>query len=117
MDPERFKPLLIRDKKFLEELYQSSSLPKSKQILIFADDSKLKTLITFLHLVSTGSITIKKENFEKLENKHLKMFRKHFDKKSTYKKFLNLERQEKIKLLSKLIPILPFLLYTLFNED
>lgn len=117
MDPERVKPFLVRDKQFLEELYHSSSVPNSKRLLQNASDSKLKTLIIFLHLVSSGQIVIKKQNFEKIENKHFRLFRSYFDKKVSYKNFLQKERAAKLSVLFKLAGILPFLLHTLFNDD
>ena len=117
MQPDRFKPLLIRDKNFLEELYQSSSRANSKRILQFAGDAKLKTLIIFLHLLSSGDIEIKKQNFEKLEKRHLTIFRSIFEKKAAYKKLLDSEREQKLKVIFKLVTVLHFLLHTLFNED
>lgn len=116
MDPEHFKPILIRDKHFLEELYHSSSPSNSKRIIQNASDSKLKTLIIFLHLISSGAIQIKKENFNKLEKRHLKLFRTHFDKKGSSKKLIHSDRALQFKVLSKILNILPFLLHTLFNE-
>ena len=44
MNSETFKPYLVRDKVFLNELYQSSSVPNSKRLLLFAADQKLDTL-------------------------------------------------------------------------
>jgi len=117
MDPERVKPFLVRDKSFLEELYLSSSNANSKRILQNSSDAKLKTLIIFLHLISSGEIRIKKQNFDKLDKKHLKVFRANFDKKASYKRLLKTERPEKLKVLNKLINVLPFLLHTLFNDD
>jgi len=117
MDNSRFKSMLVRDKLFLQELYQSSSRARSKQILQFANDSKLKTLITFLHLISSGQIPIKKENFEKLANKHLRSFRNHFDRKAAYKRLLQASREEQLKVLYNIIAVFPYILHTLFNED
>lgn len=117
MDPHRFKPYLVRDKNFLEELYQSSSHPNSKRILQFANDGKVKTLIVFLHLLSSGKINIKKENFDKLQKRHLKIFRQYFDSKAAYKRLLQSTREEQLKVLFKIVPVLKFLLHTLFNED
>jgi len=117
MDSQRFKSILIRDKLFLQELYQSSNIAKSKEILHFASDLKLKTLITFLHLISSGQIPIRKENFEKLGKRHIKVFRSHFDKKASYRRLSNSSREEQLKVLYKLLPMFPFLLYPLFNEN
>ena len=43
--------------------------------------------------------------------------KKKFEKKKLLKQFLKEERKVKIATLQKLAPILPQLLYTLFNED
>lgn len=117
MDTQRFKSMLLRDKLFLQEIYQSSSSAKIKQILHFASDIKIKTLITFLHLISSGQIPIQKENFEKLGNKHLKIFRAHFDKKASYKRLIQSNREQQLKVLYNLVTVFPFLLHPLFNEN
>lgn len=117
MDPDHFKPILVRDKAFLESLYQSSSPARSKNILKFASDIQIKTLIVFLHLLSSGQISISKKNFEQLEKRHIKIFTSKFESKAAHKRLLNASREEKLKLLFKLVPVLPSLLHTLFNED
>ena len=65
MNPETLKPQLVRDKVFLEELYSSQSVPNSKRLLNFASDSKLNTIIKFLHFVANGQIKVKREHFSK----------------------------------------------------
>ena len=56
MNQDQTKALLIRDKEFLKQLYDSDNSAKSKRILYFASDSQLNTLTKFLHLTSTGEI-------------------------------------------------------------
>ena len=117
MNSESFKPYLVRDKVFLNELYQSSSVPNSKRLLLFASDQKLDTLIKFLHFVSNGEIKLKKEHFDVFSKRQVALMKKKFEKKNLVKQFLKEERKVKITVLQKLAPILPQLLYALFNEN
>ena len=117
MNSETFKPYLVRDKVFLNELYQSSSVPNSKRLLLFAADQKLDTLIKFLHFVANGEIKLKKQHFDQFSKAQVTLMKKKFEKKKLLKQFLKEERKVKIATLQKLAPILPQLLYTLFNED
>lgn len=67
MNKEQVKECMIRDKGFLHELYTSPSTYRTKQILLTSNDSKLSTLIKFLHFLSNGEIKIKSENFEAIK--------------------------------------------------
>lgn len=103
MNQNRMKLLLIRDKEFLKSLYQSQSVPHCKNILTFASDSKLNTLINFLHFVSNGEIKIKKEQFALLEGRYLRIIRKHFESKKVLKELLMNDRKTKLDVLLKVI--------------
>ena len=109
------KPLLIRDKEFLKSLYNSNSVSKSKNILYFASDTQLNTLVKFLHFVSNGEIKVRKEDFDHLSKSQLQLIRKHFESKAALKRQLK-DRAQKLQSLSKLAPIFHYLLYTLFNQ-
>jgi len=117
MSNEQFKSQLIRDKLFLKELYESNSVSKSKNILYFATDVQIATLIKYIHLVSNGEIKIKKLNFEAIRNYHISAIKKNFEKKSKFQALLRLNRKEKIKILSKFIAAYSHLLAPLFNES
>ena len=67
MDKDTVKNQFIRDKEFLRALYEASEAPKANQLLIFASDPQLNTLLKFLHFLSTGEITIRKENFDQTD--------------------------------------------------
>ena len=56
----RFKNYLIRDKEWLESLYTSTNTLQAKRLLNFASDTKLDTLIKYLHYLSNGAIKIKR---------------------------------------------------------
>ena len=88
--------------------------PNRKRILTSASDSKLDTLIRFLHFVSNGEIKIDKKSFDQLEKKHLNHIKKVFEKKKTVQTILKAERPQKITSLLKLLYVLPHLLSTLF---
>ena len=73
MNKDNLKALLLRDKEFLKNLYESKSVAHSKNILLFASDAKLNTLIKFFHYIANGQIKVKKEHFDKLERRHLNL--------------------------------------------
>ena len=71
------KQYLIRDKSFLQELYSSPNSLNTKRLLNFASDSKLTTVIKFLHFLANGEIPMKKENFDAIvANKRLVFLKK-----------------------------------------
>jgi hypothetical protein len=77
MNKEVMKQLLIRDKSFLQELYVSKNSLSTKRILNFASDTKICTLIKFLHFLANGEIKIKKTNFYAIvANKRLHFIKK-----------------------------------------
>lgn len=115
MDRQRFKQLLVRDKLWLQELYSTSSEPTRKRLVISASDKKIDTLLKFLHLLSNGEIKMHKEDFESLNKKQVAILKKNFESKAGIKRLINSERQDKLKKISKLMCVLPFLLRTLFN--
>ena len=117
MNSESFKPYLVRDKVFLNELYDSQSLPNTKRLLLFASDQKLDTLIKYLHFVSNGEIKLKKDHFDVFSKSQVTLMKKKFEKKKTLKEFLKEPRKIKLSILQRLAAILPQLLYPLFNEN
>lgn len=116
MNAESFKPLLERDKLFLEELYSLQSVASQRQKLSFAADQKLNTLIKLLYFISNGDIKLKKEHFQEIPKRIINLLHKHFEKKNSLKRILNSERESKVKLLFKVSPAFKFLLYPLFNR-
>ncbi|MBM3938530.1 MAG: hypothetical protein FJ333_07755 [Sphingomonadales bacterium] len=116
MNPESFKPMLERDKVFLEELYSSTNVVNSKRLLNFASDVKLNTVIRLFYFLSNGEIKMKREHFEKIPSRLIKLLRRHFEKKAALTRLLQSERQQKLKILCKFLSVLQELLYPLFNE-
>lgn len=110
------KALLIRDKDFLVSLYASKSSAQAKHILAVTSDSKINTLIKFIHFLANGEIKVKKEHFDALTNAHMKSVKKHFESKASVQRLLSSERQTKFQILTKFCPIFNQLLYTLFNK-
>ena len=83
MDKDTVKSQLVRDKEFLRQLYEATDQVKAKQILTFASDPQINTLIKFLHFLSTGEITIKKENFEEVSKaRKIQVLKKFVEKKT-----------------------------------
>ena len=114
---ETMKSLLIRDKGFLHELYEGPNPLKNNRVLAGASDAQLNTLIKFLHFLSNGEITMKRENFEIIEKSHkLKLIKARVEKKKNLNMLLKSERKEKLKFLNKLCNLYSALLYTLFSE-
>jgi len=117
MSNERFKQVLIRDKEWLRDLYESDSTSKIKRFLNFASDAKLDTLIKFIHLLSNGVIKMTKTNFDRIEKKYFHVIKKNFENKKSFKTLVASDRDLKLQKLNKLAPVLKFLLFTLFNRN
>jgi hypothetical protein len=114
---ESMKSLLVRDKGFLRELYEGPNPLKNTRVLKGASDTQLNTLIKFLHFLSNGEITMKKENFEVIEKANkLKLIKSKVEKKKQMNILLKSERKDKLKFLNKLCNIYSALLFTLFNQ-
>ena len=107
---------MVRDKEFLKEIYQSDSPVRAKQLLQNSSDSKIKTFLIYLHFVANGEIKIKKQNFQQLDNRHIKLIKKTFEKKAAFQRLLRSERMEKLNVLNKLAPKFSFLLHSVFNR-
>lgn len=118
MNKEVFKTYLIRDKAFLRELYEGPSRVSNNRILTFASDTKLNTLIRFLHFLSNGEIKMKRDNFEIVQaNRKLTFLKRNVEKKAALSRLLKSERVDKLKFLKQLSSIYSALLYCLFNEN
>lgn len=116
MNRDQIKSLLIRDKDFLKSLYESNSVARAKNVLSFASDQKLNTLIRFLHLLASGEIKIKKEHFDALKKRHLNAVNKNLESKKMLRTLLNGEREVKLQVLTKFCAVFRELLFTLFNQ-
>jgi thiaminase len=116
-EQQRFKQYLLRDKEWLEELYTATNILQAKRLLNFAADTKLDTLIKYLHFISNGVIKIKRANFESIKPSHVNSVKKNFESKASLNRQLQSSREVKIKTLQKLAPSFPHLLYPLFNQQ
>ena len=117
MDQQSVKNQLVRDKEFLRELYEAKEPVKAKHVLNFASDSQISTLIKFLHFLSNGEITIKKENFDEISKaRKIQVLKKFVETKAAVQRLLRNERKIKMNFLKKLTTVYPFLLHCLFNE-
>ena len=94
MDKDSVKSQLVRDKEFLRQLYETTEDPRAKQILTFASDQQLNTLIKFLHFVSNGEIKLKKQHFDVFSKSQVTLMKKSFEKKKALKQFLKPEREK-----------------------
>lgn len=118
MNKEVFKAYLVRDKAFLRELYEGQSRLSNNRILFAASDTKLNTLIRFLHFLANGEIKMKKENFEAIQHqKKLNIIKRNVEKKAALSRLLKSERITKMKFLKQLSAVFAPLLHCLFNEN
>lgn len=113
---EEMKSLLVRDKGFLKELYEGENFRKNKNLILFASENQLDTLIKFLHFLSTGQIKMKKENFNKLTIRKLNLIKRNVEKKTKLSMLISADRQQKVKFLLQLVNFFHYLLDTLFND-
>ena len=111
---EHMKSLLIRDNGFLRELYEGQNPIKNKQLLLYANDSQLVTLLKFLYFLSNGLIKIKKENFEKLPLRKLNLLKKTVEKQTKLYEMINSDRKVKTKFLLQFVNCYDALLDCLF---
>ena len=118
MNKDILRNNLFRDKAFLRELYEAQDRSRSNNLLTSASDSKIDTLIKFLHFLANGEITIKKANFEIIQSQRkLRFLKKNVEKKAAVKRLLKSERLQKLKFLKQLSSVFSPLLDCLFNED
>ena len=116
MNKEVMRSYLLRDKAFLRQLYEGTNPVANNRILTVSSDSKLNTLIRYLHFVSNGEIKIKRQNFDKIPSNKLNLIRRNVEKKAALARLIRGEREAKIKFLKKLSSVYGALLYVLFNE-
>jgi hypothetical protein len=115
---DQVKTYLIRVKGFLKTLYESENHLTKCRILQSADDTKLNTLIKYLHFVATGEIHMTANNFAVIkESKRLPLIVKTVEQKTKTLNLLQSPRETKLKFLLKLSQIYSQLLYALFNEQ
>lgn len=116
LSKERLREHMLKNKEFLNELYVSDVLV-SKKILRSADDSKLNTLIKYLHFLANGEIKMRKQDFEiVLKNQKLKLLKKTIESKRGTLNFLKEDRMKKLSFLLKLAPLYAHLLHSIFNK-
>lgn len=116
LSKEQMKSLLIRDKGFLKQLFEGDNIAKNKRLILYSNDLQLITLLKFLHFLATGQITIKKENFEKLTPRILKLIKKNVEKQTKLYDLINSDRQLRVKFLLQLCKFYNILLECLFIE-
>jgi len=115
IDIPYFREKLIRDQRFLRDLYEGSVLAR-RRILAGANDLHLHTLIDILHLVYHHAIPITPEHGQMLiSSKKLPLLKKHFNKNSDFVSLQNSNRSDQLKILNKLISVYQLFLAPLFE--
>ena len=116
IDKVYFREVLVRDKRFLNDLYQNNKLQNEKQIL-GADEFHLNTLIKIFHLILNNTIPILEENVEKIKKaRKLPLFKKGFKSSKDFLAMLEAPREEKFLVLKRFSALFSFILASLFEE-
>ena len=116
IDKVYFREILVRDKRFLNDLYQNNRLQNEKQI-VAADEFHLNTLIKNFHLILNNSIPILEENVERIKTaKKLPLFKKHFKSNKDFLEILEGPREAKVLILKKFSALFGVILASLFEK-
>lgn len=116
MDIPYLKNEFKNSQSFLEKLYKNNPRRNSK-IIEKADDKELKVLIKILHLICTGQISIRGQDFKTLQkSKRLNYFKLHFESIKSFLDLLKSNRQHKVNVLKKFSALYEQLLFTMFNK-
>jgi hypothetical protein len=116
IDKVYFKEILLRDKRFLYDLYQNNKLQNQNQI-VGANEFHLDTLIKIFHLILNNTIPILEQNFEKVKNaRKVSLFKKHFKSNKDFLQMLQASREEKVFILKKFSALFCNILAALFEE-
>ena len=111
-----FREILIRDKRFLFELYKNNKLQNEKQI-IATEEFHLNTLIKIFHLILNNAIPILEESVVKIKNaRKLPLFKKHFKSHKDFLEILEGPREVKVEVLKKFSALFCLILAALFEE-
>jgi len=117
MDIPYMRNELLSYKDFFHFLYINNPR-KNKLKLQRASEKQLKTLIKICHLISNGSISLRKKDFDALKiSRRLNLFENLFHKRDSLLSLLSATRDVKIKELKKLAAVFRHLFYTMFNTD
>ena len=115
-DKVYFREVLVRDKRFLYDLYQNNKLQNERQIL-GADEFHLNTLIKIFHLILNNTIPILEEHVEKIKvAKKLPLFKKHFKLNKDFLAILEGPKEQKVLILRKFSALYCVILSSLFVE-
>ena len=116
IDKVYFRETLLRDKRFLIDLYHNNKLQNQSQIT-GAEEFHLNTLIRLIHLILNNAIPILEENFEKLKRaRKISFLKKHFKSNKDFLQILQGPREQKVAILKKLSALFSYILAALFEE-
>ena len=116
VDKVYFREILIRDKRFLYDLYKGNKLQNRNKISC-ASDSHLNTLCQILHFIMNNVIRVDYKNGEKIKDaKRLPFLKNNF---KSHQKFVDIyegPQENKVKILRQLSSVYCFLLQPLFEQ-
>ena len=115
-DVVHLRDILLRDKRFLIDLY-SNNLYQNKKRVASATQEHLNTLLKILHLVANNEIPIEKSEFDVLKKaKKVGLLRKKIKTNNDFLALLD-EPEEKRIFLRRFAGVYGSLLKPLFEED
>jgi hypothetical protein len=107
LDKVFMRNVLIRDKKFLLNLFKNEG-----NVLGNANNFQMNTVIRVVHLIMNNEIELLEKNYKALKNsKRLKSLVQHFDSEKNFLKTLKLTSESKRQLLKKFSACYPYLLH------
>jgi hypothetical protein len=114
---KKLREQLLSELHFLEAIYSCSTPLQVRHSINIATDKQLKLLIRVIHLVSSGSIPLKREEFNKIKKaKKLNFINNEFEREKDYKKLLRYSRKDLIHILYKIQAVIPYLISPLLSK-
>lgn len=112
------KTYIERDTNFLRALYECENHLTKRQILKYAEDSKINTLLKYVHFFANGEINTTAENFSKIrQSGKLKLVYETISELEQTVVFLQFPRYTKLHFLYELLHIYTELLTPVFSGE
>lgn len=113
LDKVFMRNVMIRDKKFLLDLFQNQP-----NVITNAFELQMNTVIRVVHLILNDEIELLQKNYEALKkSKRLKGLLQNFDSEKSFLATLRLPTEQKRQLLKKFTACYPFLFYSIFKNS
>lgn len=115
-DAVHIRSLLLRDKRFLLDLFVNN-IYQNRKLILGASQSHLNTVLKILHLIANNQIRIDEEDFEALKkSKKANVLKTKIKSKEDFLYFLT-SAEPKRRFLLQFIAVFKILLKPIFEED